>query len=745
MTDTAESLEHPATPATPATLETPDAAGADESAARPAPRAPAADRARPRGSGVIPQTRSSVTLVEGSSFCVSDTGGDIRPHEAHGLFVRDTRIVSSWELRIDGAPVEPLSVLPGEPYAARFIGRAPTRPGQVEPTIVVERHRLIGRGMREDLTVTNHAMEAAGLDLEILVDADFAGLFEVKDRRPTSARPPSAERLPDGLRLRSDSVGGRGVRISAPGAQPGHRALMFRIVVGAGESWHGSVEVLPEVDGTELSASFPLDRPISATEPAQRMRGWTDSSPRIEVDSSVLEQALAISRQDLGALRIKDPDHPEDDAVAAGAPWFMALFGRDSLLTSWMMLPYTPGLTMGTLRTLARLQGREVSAMREEEPGRILHEVRLGADLSLAPGGDGIYYGSIDSTPLFVALVGRAAQWGVPRTEIDQLRPAVEAALTWIQEYGDRDGDGFVEYQRATDRGLQNQGWKDSLDSICDEHGHEVSTPIALAEVQGYCYAAFLAGAVLFEIWGEQQRAEQLRERAAALKARFHDAFWQEDLGFYAMALDGAKRPVRVLSSNIGHCLLSGIVEESVADRVIDRLLEPEMFTGFGIRTLSSAALRYNPASYHNGSVWPHDTVLGAAGMARYGRRDAATAVVDGLLDALEAFDGRLPELFCGFSRQEAPMPVPYPTSCSPQAWAAATPFEMLRIALGLEADVPGGRFVAAPTPASVGRASLQGLPVAGGELTVAADAYAVSVDGLPAGIRQEEHARAQG
>src|SRR5690606_579906 len=313
-------------------------------------------------------------------------------------------------------------------------------------------------------------------------------------------------------------------------------------------------------------------------------------------------------------LRIVDPRHPDDDVVAAGAPWFMALFGRGSLLTGWMTLPFSPDLTMGTLRTLARMQGRRVDDLSEEEPGRILHEVRRGADLSHALGGHSVYYGSIDSTPLFLMLLGRALRWGVPWSEIEPLVPAAEAAARWIVEHGDRDGDGFVEYQRRSDRGLVNQGWKDSEDSIAFADGTAARGPIALAEVQGYSYAAMLAMADLDERRGRIDSAQRWRARADRLRARFHEAFWMPEHGFYALALDGDKRQVDAIASNAGHCLWTGIVAEEVAGQVADRLLSPEMFSGFGVRTLGTTNARFNPVSYHNGSIWPHDSALTAAG-----------------------------------------------------------------------------------------------------------------------------------
>lgn len=699
---------------------------------RPVPAAErlrAGGRSRPRGIALVPQPQPNVTLVEGSTFCVSGHDGTVRPDRPDGLFVRDTRVISRWELAIDGQPVEGLTVIPLEPFECVFVGRAGRRAAHPEPTIVVERHRYVGQGMREDIEVHNYGAEPAGLDITLTVGADFADLFEVKEGRPRSV--PRVEHRFAGTDLmfwRTGLPQQRGVRVTGLGAAAGAGTLAFRAVVAPQAAWSTTVQVLPTVEGQEVAAQFPSDRPVEATEPSRRMQGWRRATPEIAVDNTVLARALATSERDLGALRIVDPGHPEDAVVAAGAPWFMTLFGRDALLTSWMMLQFTPELALGTLRTLARLQGDHVDPMSEEQPGRILHEVRTGADLSQALGGHGIYFGSIDSTALFVMVAGRCLHWGIEPDELAGLRPAVERALDWIVSYGDRDGDGFVEYQRSTDRGLENQGWKDSVDSMVFADGDRARPPIALAEVQGYSYAAFRAAADLFRAWGSADRASAWDRRADELRRRFHEAYWMPAAGFYALALDGRKRQVDAVTSNIGHCLMTGIVDDTVADAVIDRLVAPDMFSGFGIRTLSATCAAYNPASYHDGSVWPHDTVLGLSGMVRYGRRDAAQQVLGGLLDALEAFGGRLPELFCGFDRSDKPAPVPYPTSCSPQAWAAAAPFEMLRASLALESDAPHGRFDAVPAPAIVGDVHIDRLPVGSVRLRIDADTEGVQI-----------------
>jgi glycogen debranching enzyme len=692
-------------------------------------------------SGVVARD-NHVALVEGSSFCVSDHAGAITPGGTHGLFVHDTRVLSRWQLYLDGSAPEPLTVVSEEPFSCRFLGRCQPRKGLADATLLADVRRYVGQGMREDITLRNHGPEAAGVEVHLHVDADFADLFEVKDRRSPGHRVVGRRVVgSDIVYWVEHTPDQRGVRISAPGGQATSDGVTFRAVVPPRGTWSTTVEVLPSVSGQEVAAAFPTDRPVETAAPARRMRGWTAAAPTIEVGHPGLASALAISRRDLGALRIFDADHPDDDVVAAGAPWFMALFGRDSLLTSAMLLPYVPELALGTLRTLARLQGRREDPMTEEQPGKILHEVRLGADLSLALGGDSIYYGSIDSTPLFVMLVGRALQWGVPIEQLRELVPAVDRALDWVEGYGDRDGDGFVEYQRSTDRGLVNQGWKDSFDSIAFSDGQLAQPPITLAEVQGYVYAAYLARADLAEALGAD--GSPWRERAAELKRRFHEVFWLPSLGYYALALDRDKRPVDVRTSNIGHCLWTGIVDDAVAGQVVEHLLSPAMFTGFGLRTLSADATAYNPVSYHNGSVWPHDTALGASGIARYGFRDEAERIVTGLLDAAESFGGRLPELFCGFDRAEIPVPVPYPTSCSPQAWAAGVPYELLRTVVGLEADVVRGRLSATPAMPVVGEVRIDGLRLGSRTVSLRADRSEATLEGWSQGYDPADTAAA--
>ncbi|HSR24300.1 MAG TPA: glycogen debranching N-terminal domain-containing protein, partial [Candidatus Eisenbacteria bacterium] len=587
-----------------------------------------------------------MTLVEGTSFCVCDQAGDVHPGSPQGVVFRDTRIVSAWRVTLDDQPLEPLAVMSTEPWCATFVGRAAPRPGRSVSTLLLRRDRFVGQGMREDLQLQNLGDEAAAVRLHVEVDADFADLFEVKESRVPPPAPGEVTAEGGSLRLvRSYGASGtsRGVQVSCDEAVATRDGLLVEVVVPARGEWRGVVQVLPVLDGEVLPPRYPAERPVRESEPALGFQDWLRSTGVVRSEDAAVVHTLQRSREDLGALRIVDPEHPDDVVAAAGAPWFMALFGRDSLLTSYMALPIDQSLALGTLRTLARLQGRRVDLASEEEPGRILHEVRFGADPALALGGSSVYYGTVDATPLFVTVLGELRRWGLGLEEVDALLPHADRALDWVTEYGDRDGDLFVEYQRSTDRGLVNQGWKDSSDGVTFAHGTVARGPIALCEVQGYVYAAFRARAELAGEIGDEEGRWGWTERAEALKAAFNERFWLPDQGWYALALDGEKRPVDSLASNMGHCLWSGIVDDDKAPQVAERLLSPEMFTGWGVRTLASSMGAYNPLSYHNGSVWPHDNALVAAGLMRYGFAVEARRVALGVLQAAEAFGGRLP------------------------------------------------------------------------------------------------------
>ncbi|MDP9182351.1 MAG: amylo-alpha-1,6-glucosidase [Actinomycetota bacterium] len=684
-----------------------------------------------------------VTLVEGVTFSLSGRSGDIRPGAEQGLFFRDTRFLSRFELTVDGQSLEPLTTHLTTPYSATFIGRRPPRPGTADSTLLVVRRRYVGGGMRDDITLRNLGREAAAIRLAITVDTDFAGLFEVKEGR-ARGRDGLHRSMDEGsLHLGVTSAGeSRAVTVAAEGAHATEHTLEWPLVLPPREELTVSVQVTPSLDDLEEPPRYEPGQPVELSLAASRLAEWRQITPIVTSPDVGLLRLLATSAEDLGVLRIFDAEHPDRVAVAAGAPWFMTLFGRDSLLTSWMLLPLDHSVATGTLHTLAAMQGTKVEAISEEQPGRILHEVRAGLDAQATLGGR-IYYGTADATPLFVMLLGELRRWGLGEEDVQTLLPHADRALQWIEDYGDRDGDGFVEYQRATDRGLLNQGWKDSFDAISYASGQLAEPPIALAEVQAYVYGAYVARAHFATEEGDDSLAERWTQRATELKQRFNEQFWLPDKGYFALALDAQKRPIDALASNQGHCLWTGIVDEDKAAQVAEHLMSPAMFTGFGVRTLATTMGGYNPVSYHNGSVWPHDSALIASGLMRYGFVKQAQQLALGLLDASMFFGGRLPELFCGFDRGEFPEPVPYPTACSPQAWAAAAPLYLLRTLLRFDPWVSSGRVTCSPElPDRLLPLSIDGIRLAGASIGLDVEADDWRVTGLPPGIELERRPR---
>jgi glycogen debranching enzyme len=688
----------------------------------------------------------SVTLVEGSSFCICDAGGDIGGAGPRGVFFRDTRIVSHLELTVDGERPDPLAQLTPEPYRGVFVARVARRGGRTDHNLLVERQRWVGNGIREDVTIDNPGPEPAACAVSVVVAADFADLFEVKEGRVVPRGELRCRVEGDRLVLEHlwrDTR--RAPVVQAPGGslvppmshEQGGGAVRYDVVVPPRGRWTTSLEIWPVVEGEDLEPSFPVGQPVQESLPARRLHSWQVSTPVATEGPAHLRQVLQRSQQDLGALRIFDRDDPDRVAVAAGAPWFMALFGRDSLLTAYMSLALDPGLAAGTLTTLASHQGKRVDPLTEEEPGRILHEVRLGVESGLSLGGGSIYYGTVDATPLFVVLLAELQRWKPDDDLVARLLPAADRALAWIDDCGDRDGDGFVEYQRATDRGLRNQGWKDSWDGVTWADGRIADTPIALCEVQGYVYDAYRSRAELARQLDDEETAERWLARARELKRAFNERFWLPERGWFALALDRDKRPVDACASNMGHCLWSGIVDDELAGAVAERLLSPEMFTGWGVRTLAADMAAYDPVSYHNGSVWPHDNALIVTGLMRYGFVDEAQRVAQGLFEAAEAFGGRLPELFAGLDRSAYTAPVPYPTSCSPQAWASATPIQLTRSLLRFEPWLTRDAVWVAPAlPPGFAGLRVEGIALGRDHVSLAVDQDgAATLDGLPPNI----------
>lgn len=684
-----------------------------------------------------PLSADTITLVEGSSFCLSSANGDLQPGYAQGVFFEDTRILSGWLLTVNGEPLEPLAAKTTEPYRALVVGRVRRSDGYADSALIVERLRELGTGISERVTVRNYSPAPAECVIVFHIEADFADLFEVKEARIQRIWSKFREAVDNSLIIRAVWQDVRkGVAVRAPGANITPDSLSYHVTVPPHGHWSADVTVMPSVAGAEFPAAF-LHSDGDGLNPRDRRRQeWVSKIPVLRMGNRSIERTLRRSYDDLGALRIEDTVHPERNVVAAGAPWFMALFGRDSLWASIMALPVDPSLALGTIQTLADRQGTVVNPRTEEEPGKILHEVRLDISSGLALGGKSAYYGSVDATPLFVALLGEVSRWGFAPETIAALMPHVDRALTWISNYGDKDGDGFVEYKRLNDHGLINQGWKDSWDAINFADGTLAEPPIALCEVQAYVYSAYLARSWLACDAGEMDIAIRYRDCAARLKRQFNEAFWLPDRGYYAIALDAKKRPVDACASNMGHCLLFGLIDEDKAPMVVDRLMSREMFSGWGVRTLASDMGAYNPASYHNGSVWPHDNAIIVAGLLRYGFNAEAQRVATALLEAADYSDGRLPELFCGFDRQYFNDPVPYPTACSPQAWAATAPIMLVKSLMGYYADVAlGGLWMNPMLPESYGDVHISNAPMAEGRITIDISGSTATVQGMPEGM----------
>jgi len=677
-----------------------------------------------------------VTLVEGSCFCLSLPNGDLLAGHPHGLFVGDTRVVSRLQLYVDGAETESLAVVSDGPFSATFVSRGLPPAGWADSTLLVVRRRYVGGAMREDIQVQSFSDKQAAVSIDLRIGTDFADLFAVKEQRENDNDCP-ATWLSDGLR-RSSVVGGTevAVDVSATGDPTvSDEGISWEVVIPPQGAWSACIEVDVRIAGRTTGPRYRCGEPPGQFGAAQRLERWRAAVPVVETDHPELGSVVSRSVEDLAALRLIDPEFPERAVIAAGAPWFMALFGRDSILSSWMALPIDPTLALGVAQTLARFQGTRVDRERDEQPGRILHELRFGGEVhGLGPGLP--YYGSVDATPLFVTVVGELRRWGIAPEAVHDLLPNVDRALAWIEEFGDLDGDGYVEYQRMTERGLANQGWKDSWDGIRYASGDVAESPIALSEVQGYIYAAYLTRAGFAADAGDVATRELYLVKARELKRAFNKDFWLPEKACFALGLDASKQPIDSVTSNIGHCLWSGIVDESHAASVAGYLLSDDLFTGWGIRTLAGSMGGFNPISYHCGSVWPHDTAIATAGLCRYGFEEEAARVMSGLLDAAAELDYRLPELFGGLGRSEFPSVVRYPTSCSPQAWSAASSLLLLRAMLGFEPAIQEQKLRLWPVlPEGVRRLKVGGIRLVDSQVTVSIEDGELAVEGLPDGV----------
>jgi glycogen debranching enzyme len=669
-----------------------------------------------------------LVLKHEESFLVCDRHGDFPAYlEGElGFYHEGTRHLRWLELRLNG--VRPLllgaEISPDNDQISIALTNADLRVGDLAVpgnTLFVDRVLSVyDAHLLESLTFASFHDTPCSISVELIFSADFCDVFEVRGmQRPSRGRLLGEERNDGNVRIRYQGLDAveRVTEIlfdPPPTLIAAHRAL-YELTLAPGA--RARIRVTASARNTEpprpaphFQASLPKLRALATP--------LRTEAARIVSDNEGLNTLIARSLVDLEMLLTVTP---QGRVPYAGVPWYVAPFGRDTVIAALQLLPYHADIAAGTLRFLAAWQGRQMDDFLDEEPGKILHEYRRGEmancrEIPFIP-----YYGSVDATPLFVILLREYVRWTGDLALVRELWPAARAALGWMRDHGDRDGDGYLEYQTRSPLGFRNQGWKDSEDAVMHADGRLARLPIALCEAQGYAYAAWRSGAELTEALGAGDlEAHDLRQRAGAVREAFERDFWMPHEAFYALALDGEKRPCEVIASNVGHCLWTGLIDEARAEVVTKRLLAEDMFSGWGMRTLSSRERRYNPMSYHNGSVWPHDNALAAQGFRRYRRPEYAVTLASGLFEASRHFEHRrLPELFCGFSRHGDQGPISYPVACAPQAWAAGSVLGMLTALLGLDADAGRHRLTLENPvlPPWVRWIEIQGLRVGGGRL----------------------------
>jgi glycogen debranching enzyme len=658
-----------------------------------------------------------VQILEGNTFVVSDMRGDISASltDPTGLFSYDTRFLSTWILTINGDRLNPLSVDDLSYFETRFFLVPGTGTVYVDSKLSVIRQRSVEAGFLEELTVLNHDDEPVDLAIRIDAGCDFADLFEVKDalkKKGTYGTRREGGNLV--LTYQRETLRRATTISSSQRAKLDDKGLTFAVRIEPHGEWKTDLEVAAGAPG------YPPRR--RRQDMSREFERWLAAAPRLECDWEPLRNIYRRSLVDLAALRYSPPIARGRSLPAAGLPWFMTLFGRDSIFTSLQALPFVPEFAATTLRTLGEWQGSRSDDFRDEDPGRILHEMRYGEMTAFEERPHSPYYGAVDATPLFVVLLDEYERWTGDRKLARDLEYEARAALNWIDAYADLQGNGYISYQRRNEEtGLENQCWKDSWDSISYRDGRLPGFPRATCELQGYAYDAKVRGARLArEVWKDKAYAEALEQQAADLKRRFNRDFWVSNGGYYALALDVDGAQVDALSSNNGHLLWSGIVDKSKAKAIARHLLGPRLFSGWGVRTLAEGEGRYNPIGYHVGTVWPFDTSFVAWGLRRYGFKEEAARLAAGILEAAELFGGRLPEAFGGYERSVTKYPVQYPTACSPQAWSTGAPLLLLRTMLGLEPI--GDYLVVDPVlPTGIGHLELLDIPGRWGKI----DAFA--------------------
>jgi len=659
-----------------------------------------------------------VKILDGNTFVVSDRTGDIEASatDPTGLFSFDTRFLSKWVLTVDGHRLNALSTDDLNYFEAHFFLVPGTGTVYVDAKMSIIRERAVGDGFHETLKLINHDEKAIDTVVRIEAASDFADLFEVKDALEKQGTYSNA--VEDGelvLRYERDTFG-RATRISSSEpAEIDEGGLTFDLHLPPHGEWSTDLDVV-----TALRAFGEIHRRTKyggnggkgKSQMEADVENWLETAPRLESDWDSLRTTYRQSLIDLAALRYSPPIAGGKSLPAAGLPWFMTMFGRDSIFTSLQALPFKPELAATTLRVLGDWQGTRSDDFRDEDPGRILHEMRYGELPAFEERPHSPYFGTADATPLYVVLLDEYERWTGDGALVRELEYEARAALNWIDTHGDLMGNGYISYKRRNEAtGLENQCWKDSWDSISFRDGRLPGFPRATCELQGYAYDAKVRGARLARLfWQDDDLADRLEREAADLKERFDRDFWIEDDEYYALALDEHGAQVDALSSNIGHLLWSGIVPDSKAPAVARHLMGARLFSGWGVRTLAEGEARYNPIGYHVGTVWPFDNSFIAWGLRRYGFKEEAAQIAAGILDSAYYFQGRLPEAFGGYERSITRYPVEYPTACSPQAWSTGTPLLLLRTMLGLEPI--GEHLVVDPTLAGgIGQLELLDIP----------------------------------
>jgi glycogen debranching enzyme len=638
-------------------------------------------------------------ILEGANFCICDSLGDLHA-DVEGLFAEDTRYLSRLNLSINGK--RPLLLSSGriEYFSAAFFMRNPLARGLEQDELSIRRERFVGDdGMQDTFMVLNEGMRKLEFEFALDVACDFADIFAVKDHDFALGDPMRANPLPPPQKATYDpelkqflleDQGDLPLKTQVIFSQPGEvddSFLRFNLTLEPRERWELHVGVFPLPDGEQVTAHFAERRfGEEVGKVRDSLAAWQLRVPQVRASWEMLSHAFVQSVSDLASLRMRSSNSGIGKLPGAGVPWFMSVFGRDTIITCLQTLLFGPELARTALEVLADLQAKEDDGSIDAEPGKIVHEVRQGkAARRWFPR----YYGTLDATPLYLVLLSEVWRWTDDIALMRDLKGPAMAALEWIDKYGDQDGDGFVEFLKRAPRGLDTQSWKDSHDSQRFHDGTIATPPIAPCEVQGYVYDAKRRMAELArEVWRDRELATRLDAEADELQRRFDEAFWVEKRGgYYALALDADKKKVDSLCSNIGHLLWSGIVPPERTDAIVDALMGDELWSGWGVRTMATGDAGYNPLAYHNGTVWPHDNSLIGAGLARYERWPEAYRIVQRMMTAAEYFGYQLPEVFAGMRRSETPFPIVYPTAARPQAWAAGTPVLLLQVLLGLRPD----------------------------------------------------------